>query len=193
MSIRTYLILAIGLMFIAQFPASQAWLAWDRDAILNGEVWRILTGNLTHTNWPHMIMNALALAIITFIFRLHFSARPYSFLLLTLAAAVGLGIFISDIEWYAGLSGVLHGLFGWGAVRDIQARQKGGWLLLAGLAGKIGWEQFFGGSASSAALIGARVAVEAHLAGALAGFAVALLTGYLTRHKHQAFTGKENH
>lgn len=193
MSIRTYLIVAISLMFFAQFPAIQAWLAWDREAILNGEVWRILTGNLTHTNWPHMIMNALALAIITFIFRAHFSARPYSYLLVLLASAVGLGIFASDIMWYAGLSGVLHGLFGWGAVRDIQTRYQGGWLLLLGLAGKIGWEQLFGGAASSAALIGARVATEAHLAGALTGVVFAVLAKRLYQRKREHLAGKENH
>lgn len=176
MSFRTYLIFAISLLFITQWPTVQNWLAWDRSAIFNhGEVWRLLTGNLTHTNWPHMIMNSLALAIITFIFRWHFSARQFTFLLLTLSIAVGLAIIITDIQWYAGLSGVLHGLFGWGAIKDIEGKHKGGWLLLFGLAGKIGWEQIFGGSVSSAALIGARVATEAHLAGGIAGIAIALL------------------
>lgn len=177
MSIRTYLFIAISLMFIAQWPAVQDWLAWDRSAILSGELWRILTGNLTHTNWPHMLMNSLALAITSFIFRAHFSARSYTYLLLMLASTVGLGIIATDIQWYAGLSGILHGLFGWGAVKDIQAEHKGGWLLLMGLVGKIGWEQFFGGSASSAAIIGARVAIEAHLIGALSGVAVAVVSG----------------
>ncbi len=175
MSIRTFLMIAITILFIAQWPDIQSWLAWDRNAILDGEVWRILTGNLTHTNWPHMIMNTLALAIITFIYRIHFSARPYSLLLLALALVVGTGIIATDIQWYAGLSGVLHGLFGWGAVKDIQTKQKGGWLLLFGLIGKVCSEQYFGGSASSEALIGARVAIEAHLLGAIAGIAIALI------------------
>lgn len=175
MSIRTFLIIAITTLFIAQWPAAQYWLAWDRSAILDGEVWRILTGNLTHTNWPHMIMNTLALAIITFIYRLHYSARPYSLLILALSAVVGIGIIATDIQWYAGLSGVLHGLFAWGAVRDIQTKQKGGWLLMLGIVGKIASEQYFGGSASSEALIGARVAIEAHLLGAIAGVVFALI------------------
>ncbi|MGF1730556.1 rhombosortase [Photobacterium kasasachensis] len=181
MSIRTFLIIAITALFIAQWPAAQYWLAWDRSAILDGEVWRILTGNLTHTNWPHMIMNTLALAIITFIYRLHYSARPYSLLILALSAVVGTGIIATDIQWYAGLSGVLHGLFAWGAVKDIQTKQKGGWLLMLGLVGKIASEQYFGGSASSEALIGARVAIEAHLLGAIAGVACALIPTVLKK------------
>ncbi|WP_299013508.1 rhombosortase [uncultured Photobacterium sp.] len=184
MSIRTYLILAIGFVFIAQWPAVQYWLAWDRSAIFNhGEVWRILTGNLTHTNWPHMIMNSLALAIITFIFRWHFSARQFTFVLLILSTVVGLGIITTDIQWYAGLSGVLHGLFSWGATKDIRAKHKGGWLLLCGLISKIGWEQIFGGSVSSEALIGARVATEAHLAGGVAGIAIALAPAIVNKWK----------
>ena len=80
------------------------------------------------------------------------------------------------MEWYAGLSGVLHGLFAWGAIQDIKAKDKLGWALLIGVIAKVVWEQFSGGSASSAELIGARVAVEAHLAGVLGGvlFAFAL-------------------
>lgn len=130
-------------------------------------------------------MNTLALAIISFIFRGHFSARPYTLLLLTLAGVVGLGIIATDIQWYAGLSGVLHGLFGWGAVKDIQTKQKGGWLLLLGLIGKITSEQYFGGSASSEALIGARVAIEAHLAGALAGIVIAILPTVLKKYSNK--------
>nr|WP_322784235.1 rhombosortase [Photobacterium obscurum] len=182
---RTYLVIAISLMFIAQWPSIQDWLAWDRNAIQDGEVWRILTGNLTHTNWPHMIMNSLALAIISFIFRTHFSVRLYSYLLLVLAISVGLGIFASEIQWYAGLSGVLHGLFGWGAVKDIQAKHKGGWLLLAGLIAKVSWEQVFGGSASSELLIGARVATEAHLSGAVSGLLFAGLAIFLNNNNEK--------
>ena len=119
-------------------------------------------------------MNSLALSIITFIFRSHFRARRYTALIVFISVIIGIGIFATDIQWYAGLSGVLHGLFAWGAVRDIRTQTKGGWLLLAGLTVKIGWEQYYGGAASSAALIGARVAIEAHFIGAVSG----LVAGY---------------
>ncbi|WP_428441434.1 rhombosortase [Photobacterium sagamiensis] len=183
MSIRTYLFIAISLCFLTQWPVTQSWIAWDREAIAHGEIWRILTGNFTHTNWPHMLMNSLALSIITFIFRRHFSARRYTALIVFISVIIGIGIFATDIQWYAGLSGVLHGLFAWGAVRDIRTQTKGGWLLLAGLILKIGWEQYYGGAASSAALIGARVAIEAHLIGVVSG----LVAGY-TQRQEQART-----
>lgn len=169
MSVRFFIIPAISFLALAQLPVIQPVLDWQRNAIDHGEIWRLITGNLTHTNWPHMIMNSLALAIITFIFRRHLTPAILLKLILGLSCCVGLSLLWSDMNRYAGLSGVLHGLFAWGAIRDIEQEDKSGWLLLAGVTAKVLWEQWFGGSASSAALINARVAVEAHLAGAVAG------------------------
>ncbi|CEO38518.1 rhombosortase [Photobacterium kishitanii] len=174
MSIRNYIIIALIVGIIAQIPQLQPVLVWDRQAILNGEVWRILTGNITHTNWIHLSMNAGAFIIISFIFRAHFNATRYSLLIITISLIIGLGLFATHIGWYAGFSGVLHGLFGWGAIRDIQTKTKGGWLLLLGLIAKISWEQCFGGSVSSAELIGVQVATQAHLIGAVSGVIIAL-------------------
>lgn len=176
MSIRNYIIIALIIGIIAQIPQLQPLFVWDRQAILNGEVWRILTGNITHTNWIHLAMNAGAFIIINFIFRAHFTPRYYSLLILSISTIIGLGLFATQITWYAGFSGVLHGLFAWGAVRDIQTKTKGGWLLFVGLIAKIGWEQCFGGSASSAELIGVQVATQAHLIGAISGAIIALVT-----------------
>ncbi|MGF1784878.1 rhombosortase [Photobacterium swingsii] len=175
MSTRHYLVFAVLLGVIAQLPQLQPLLVWERSLILNGEVWRILTGNVTHTNWPHLMMNTFAFIIITFIFRKHIAAKQYTLLIVTISLIIGLCIFTTNMSWYAGFSGVLHGLFGWGAIQDIKSKTKGGWLLLAGLIAKIGWEQIFGGSVSSEALIGARVATEAHLFGAIAGTLLGLV------------------
>ena len=176
MSIRNYIIIALIVGIIAQIPQLQPLLVWDRHAILDGQVWRILTGNITHTNWIHLSMNATAFVIISFIFRAHFSALRYNLLILSLSLIIGVGLFATHISWYAGFSGVLHGLFAWGAIRDIQTKAKGGWLLLVGLIVKIGWEQCFGGSVSSAELIGVHVAIQAHLIGAISGAVIALIT-----------------
>lgn len=71
--------------------------------------------------------------------------------------------------WYAGLSGVLHGIFVWGAFCDIKHKVKFGWILMLGVWLKIAFEQFFGQDQHIANLIGADVAVDAHLYGAVAG------------------------
>ena len=87
---------------------------------------------------------------------------------------VGLSIFITDIDYYSGLSGVIHGLFAWGAIRDILSNRRSGYWLLIGIIAKVCWEQVFGASESTVQLIDARVAIEAHLSGLLSGIAFAL-------------------
>ena len=46
---------------------------------------------------------------------------------------------------------------------------KSGWVLLVGVAVKVIYEQTVGGSADVAALIDAKVAIDAHLFGAMSG------------------------
>ena len=92
-----------------------------------------------------------------------------------LGTSVGLYFFSPDLIWYAGLSGALHGIFAWGACVDIKEKMKSGWLLLIGLAIKVGYEQIDGSSEQVANLIDAKVAVDAHLFGALTGIAIFLL------------------
>ncbi|ENP8456201.1 rhombosortase [Photobacterium damselae] len=183
MSIRTYLLLAIIIGVIAQFPSLAPYLNWDRNAILDGEVWRIVTGNITHTNWPHLIMNSIGFIIITFIFRRHFQPKIYTLVIFALSIAISIGLFATSILWYAGFSGVLHGLFAWGAVKDIQSKNKEGYLLLLALAAKVGWDCFSGGSAESASLIGAHVAVQAHLIGAITGTFIGL-SSYIQKNEN---------
>ncbi|WP_434360834.1 rhombosortase [Parasalinivibrio latis] len=164
-------------MCLAQLPTFSPWLDWQRQAIEHGQWWRILTGNLTHTNFIHLVMNGAALTVITFIFRAHYRESTFLIQISLLSVAVGLAMFFSDYRQYAGLSGVLHGLFVIGAVADIRGGDRVGWLLLAGVFAKILWEQVFGASADTAELIGASVATEAHLAGGIVGLAIAALSG----------------
>ncbi|GAL07455.1 integral membrane protein [Photobacterium aphoticum] len=105
MSIRFSVILIVALIALAQLPAIEPALFWQRDAIAHGEVWRLITGNFTHTNWPHMIMNTVALAIITFIFRAHLTAIRLTTVLLSLSLFVGICLLGSPMHNYAAYPG----------------------------------------------------------------------------------------
>ena len=74
-----------------------------------------------------------------------------------------------------GLSGVLHGLFGFWALAEVFDGRRSSLVLVGGLIAKVAWEQFYGPSTSTAAMIGARVAVDAHLFGAIGGLSMAWL------------------
>ncbi|MDF4897570.1 rhombosortase, partial [Vibrio parahaemolyticus] len=54
-------------------------------------------------------------------------------------------------------------------------------LLVGGLIAKVAWEQVYGPSSSTAELIGANVAIDAHMFGALGGLVMALLEKGLRR------------
>ncbi|UTM56520.1 rhombosortase [Photobacterium sp. CCB-ST2H9] len=177
-------LLAISLLTIfAQLAPVHPFLEWDRQAIASGQWWRILTGNITHTNWPHLAMNLAGLAILTQLFRFHLTTARLVTILFALGIIVGLSLFFTELERYAGLSGILHGLFIWGAWQDIRQHRSGGKLLLAAGFVKVGWDIVTGGSAETASLIQASIAVEAHLAGALGGLALAYTFDKIQSHR----------
>jgi len=90
-----------------------------------------------------------------------------------LAAALGIDVglyFLSpEVEWYVGLSGVLHGWLAAGALRLVLEGELLGWPLLLGVAGKVLWEQWAGPLPFSESSSGGPVVVDAHLYGALSG------------------------
>ncbi|WP_432653812.1 rhombosortase [Shewanella jiangmenensis] len=151
-------------------------LNWQRLQIDSGEYWRLLTGNLLHTNHWHLLMNLAGFWVILSLHHFHYRAAVLVALLVLLCVGEGIGLYLfhSELRAYVGLSGILHGLFAFGAVMDINRGLKSGWLLLAGLAAKVGYEQWFGASADVSAMIGARVATESHLVGAIVGAALGL-------------------
>ncbi len=175
MSIYRYLFIVVATLAVMQVPPMNELAYWYRDAIADGQVWRILTGNLTHTNLWHLAMNACGFVIIAFIYRHHIRPRLYTLLTLVISTIIGLAVWWTDTMAYAGISGTLHGLFAWGAIQDIRQKDHYGWLLLVGILIKIGQELYFGGSESTSSLINARVAIEAHAVGLVAGIILGLI------------------
>ncbi|SKA55560.1 rhombosortase [Enterovibrio nigricans] len=175
MSVIRILCLIVIVTLIAQIPVVHQFLVWERTEILAGQWWRIVTGNITHTNLAHIAMNLSALVIITFLHRQYYQVRSMVIIVWCMMLVIGLVMFISPYDWYAGLSGVLHGLFVWGVVRDIQNKVPLGWPLLVGVFGKMSYEAYNGGDALTAQIIEAGVAYQAHWAGAIVGLMFALL------------------
>lgn len=157
-------------------PSIDELLAYRRSAIADGQWWRLVTGNLLHTNHWHLLMNLAGLWIVLFLHHFHYRVKGLSGLFALLCLLEGLGLYLGypQLLGYVGLSGMLHGLFAYGAVRDIQCRMRSGYLLLLGVMVKVGHEQFYGASTDVTAMIGARVATESHLVGLICGLICAL-------------------
>src|SRR5690606_24583672 len=148
-------------------------LRYDRAGLANGEVWRMLTAHVVHLGWLHAAMNLAALGIIRFLIADAFSPGDW----VGASAASALGIvaalyFLSpEIDWYVGLSGVLHGLLGAGAIALRRSAPGFAGLLAAGLAAKLLLEQVSGPLPLTESAAGGPVVVDAHLHGAIAGVA----------------------
>lgn len=181
-----YLLLSAVIVLLALLPHSwQQLLQYHRDAIAMGEYWRLFSGHLLHSNYWHLLMNlgGLLLAMLLHGVYSDYRQRVLSWLLSALAISLALYYFSPQLHIYVGLSGLLHAMLTLGALQDIQRKLTTGWLLLAGLIGKVLWEQWHGPDAGLAALINADVAIDAHLYGVCSGLAITALSSVMRRFK----------
>lgn len=157
---------------LAMAPGGFEALRYER-ALLLTEPWRLLTAHLVHLGWIHLALNLAALAAIWAMLGdlLRPGAWAAAFVACALAVSGGLWLRDPQLEWYVGLSGVLHGLFALGAVAGLGRAPGFHVLLLAGVVAKVAWEQVSGTDSGTAALIGGAVVVNAHLYGLLGGLA----------------------
>ncbi|MDI5834345.1 rhombosortase [Shewanella xiamenensis] len=174
-----------ALLYVAGLftPSVDTLLAYRRSDISDDQWWRLITGNLLHTNHWHLLMNLAGLWVVLFLHHFHYQLRGLTVLFILLCLFEGIGLYLGypQLLGYVGLSGMLHGLFTFGAVQDIRRKMRSGYLLMIGVIVKVGHEQFYGASDDVTAMIGARVATEAHLVGLICGLVCALLFFMLPR------------
>lgn len=163
-------------------------LRYDRAAILDGQLWRLLTGHLVHLGGSHLLLNELGLLVLVMLCPQPLSAREWAqrLLFICLGLSLGLMIFVHALHRYVGLSGVIHGLFLLGLLPQVRQRDVIAALALAYLIGKLVWEQWTGVPVSDEAAIGGRVATESHLLGVVvAGVYAALFQGRIGNKSNQ--------
>jgi rhomboid family GlyGly-CTERM serine protease len=165
------LLLLLAILLALFEPTLSGILQFDRQAILAGEWWRLWSGHLLHTNSWHLLMNLAGLVVITLLHGNYYQRWQFLFLLLSglLLISLALLFWSPAISFYVGLSGWLHTLLVYGACEDIRRNWSSGWLILAGVAAKVTWEQWHGASSDLVTLIEADVAIDAHLYGAICG------------------------
>jgi rhomboid family GlyGly-CTERM serine protease len=169
------LLIALGLYVFE--PTTGHWLAYDRTAIQDMQLWRLLSANFLHTNLNHLLLNAAGLILLWALHGEYYRPSSYVAVLFccSLGCTVGIYVFAEQLHWYVGLSGALHGMFIWGAYHDIHNKLVSGWILFASVWLKILYEQIAGPSEEMATLINAHVATEAHLFGAITGTFIILM------------------
>jgi rhomboid family GlyGly-CTERM serine protease len=173
--IRKIIFIAICLSFSACLQVFPDFFIYWREHLLT-DMWRIWTAHWVHVGWMHYLLNMLAFMCLPFIFP-QFKSQHIAFLLCLLPLCISLTfyIFFPQIMAYAGLSGVLHGLYVVAAIihlPDPQERRFSAVVLFL-IAAKLMWENTFG-QVGTAELIGSPVLVEAHLIGAMSGLLYAV-------------------
>jgi rhomboid family GlyGly-CTERM serine protease len=167
-------LLGIGLVTLAvAFGGDELRLLgrYDRAALADGQYWRLLTGHVMHLGWGHLWPNLAALAVIGALFDDVLDRFAWVAIAIAAALAIDGGLYLLDpqVDWYVGLSGVLHGLVAGGALALALAGQRLGVWLLAGVCAKLVFEQLAGPLPFTAAATGGPVIVAAHLYGGAGG------------------------
>ncbi len=158
---------------------ARQWGRYDGALIMQGEYWRLVTAHVVHLGWGHLWPNLTALLLIGALFEDLFDAGMWLLVAAAAAGSIDLGLLLldPDVNWYVGLSGVLHGFVAAGALTAWLRGQSIGWLLAIGLAAKLVWEQTVGPVPFTAAAVGGPVVVASHLYGTAGGVMVAAAVG----------------
>jgi len=159
----------------------QSW-RYDLNLINNGNYWLMLSGHFVHLNWTHWALNMAGLAIVAFFFSPYGNVVQWLLVILISSVFVSLGMYLwnPDVITYVGLSGVLHGLFIYGAIRETRFYPASGYALLALLVAKLIWELMSGPLPGSEELTAGRVITDAHFYGAVGGLVSALVLSHRT-------------
>lgn len=171
----TLLLLALATALVALATLSAAgteMLAYRRSTGF-GQPWRWLSAHFVHLGWRHTLMNAAALGLLAALVGRLASPRYWGaiYIVGSLVISLALWLFEPGLERYVGASGVLHAIAAAGGVLLFTSQKLEGLLLSGGVAAKIIWELLAGANSATASWIGGNIIFEAHVAGALFGFA----------------------
>lgn len=151
-----------------------------RADLLWHEPWRLWTAHGVHVGWAHAALNLAALLLLPWVFPSYPVGRFWLILLLGCPLlSVLLWMQLPSLEWYAGLSGILHGIYFSAALYAFVSRSDRlvALILWLGLIIKIIFENLVVGQ-STAELIGAPVLTQAHYFGVLVVLVLSAVLGH---------------
>lgn len=149
-------------------------LAWQRDALLRGELWRLWTGHIVHFSPAHALADTLAVAATGALAETTLGPRRMAAVLLLGAPLLSVGLVacapaLAEYRGASGLAILLAVLAGGLAWRDRPDARPLLSFAACALAAKVVVEHASGDPAVAALPDGVVVAWQAHLGGALLG------------------------
>jgi rhomboid family GlyGly-CTERM serine protease len=164
---------ALALPELVGEPARQI-MSFDRDALADGQWWRLLTAHFVHLDAAHALLNGFGVVLMWALFARDYSPARWLAIYFVAALSVSLGLWFLDpqLQWYVGASGALHGVMTAGTLAHLRRKDLDGWILAIFILLKLGYEQLSGALPFAGT---ANTIVDAHLYGALGGVVIGLL------------------
>ncbi len=167
------LILFIWVVLLITQILGVDYFLFERELIKQGQWWRLLSAHIVHSNYIHLLLNMLALALVLILFDSLLRGREWLYLiaLSSVLQSIGFYVLLPNVTAYVGLSGVLHTLYVVGALRLLQQPNERifATILLCLVTLKLLTERLGQGISVTEQMIGGHVLTEAHLFGAIIG------------------------
>ena len=169
------LIAATAILLEAGGDAARLTFRFDRSALGGGELWRLLSGHLVHLGPSHLLLNLAGLGLVWALVGARLTPITWAVAagIITFVIDAGLWYLRPSLDWYVGLSGLLHGLLVLGMLVGLREAPLESVVMLAAVGLKLGYEQLVGPLPGSTESAGGPVVVDAHLYGAIGGLLAA--------------------
>lgn len=175
---KTLLFMAAFVVFSAALQFAKIDFIYNR-SLLFIEPWRWWTAHWVHLGWRHYALNMLAFMFIAVIFP-RVSKHSLTFVLLVFPPFLSLGLYLfyPSVYGYAGLSGVLHGLYAFVAIQHLTCKisreRQFAWLVLGCTIIKVLWEKWLGHTETEQ-IIKVPVLIESHQIGLVIGLVMGVV------------------
>lgn len=172
------IILGLGAILLAMGGSSfRLALRFQRDAIAHGQLWRLLTCHMVHTGWLHLSLDVADLVLMWVLVGSVYSSRVWWLLIFVISLGISGCLYLLNpaLEWYVGLSGLLHGMLAAGALGQLKQRPVESSVIMIALVAKLTWEQLYGSLDNILFVMKTPVSVDAHLYGSVTGAIAAAL------------------
>ena len=150
-------------------------LQYEREGILAGEWWRLITGHMVHLDAPHFAVNAIVILAWLYLFDQRDSLGTIigTIFAYALLSSLGMLLLSTELEWMLGASAITYALIGGSAFRAaLDGPRPLGIVLLAALTVKMLAEQYLGLESWFSHLVDYPIASESHAHGIAAGLLV---------------------
>lgn len=153
-------------------------LLYERSAINEGELWRLISAHFIHLSMEHLLINLIGFFILLFIARRYASWGEITALILITLPLISISLYAASpyVERYGGLSGLLYALVGWlGVTMLLNDKKSMGITLLIATGFKVAYEARYGSLTNYETF---RVITDVHLYGYGWGVALGALKSY---------------